>query len=48
MIVVVVLIFVFADIDPQVVLFTGFFLYTLSGTLIAVLRRLRKRSHRAE
>ena len=47
-ILVVVLIFVFAAIDPPVVLFTGFFLYTLSGPLIAVLRRLRKRSHRAE
>ena len=47
-ILVVVLIFVFAAIDPPVVLFTGFFLYTLSGPLIAVVRRLRKRSQRVE
>jgi CDP-diacylglycerol--serine O-phosphatidyltransferase len=47
-ILVVVLIFVFAAIDPPVALFTCFFLYTLSGPVIAVLRRLRKRSQRAE
>ena len=47
-ILIVVLIFVFAAIDPPVVLFTGFFLYALSGPVIAVIRRVRKRSHRAE
>ncbi len=47
-ILVVVLVSVFAAIDPPVVLFTGFFLYALSGPVIAVLRRFRKRSHRAE
>jgi CDP-diacylglycerol--serine O-phosphatidyltransferase len=47
-ILVVVLIFVFAATDPPVVLFTGFFLYTLSGPVIAVVRRLRKRSQRSE
>lgn len=47
-ILVVVLVFVFAAIDPPVVLFTGFFLYALSGPVIAILRRFRKRSQRAE
>lgn len=47
-ILVVVLIFVFTAIDPPVVLFSGFFLYALSGPVIAVLRRLRKRSQRTE
>ena len=47
-ILVVVLIFVFTAIDPPVVLFTGFFLYALSGPVIAVLRRFRKRSQRIE
>jgi CDP-diacylglycerol--serine O-phosphatidyltransferase len=47
-ILIVVLIFVFAAIDPPVVLFSGFFLYALSGPVIAVVRRIRKRSHRAE
>ena len=44
----VVLVFVFLAIDPPVVLFTGFFIYTLSGPAIAVVRRLRKRSQRTE
>ena len=44
----VVLVFVFASIDPPVVLFTCFFLYALSGPLIGMLRWFRKRSHRAE
>ncbi len=44
----VVLVFVFLAIDPPVVLFTGFFIYTLSGPVIAVVRRLRKRSQRTE
>ena len=47
-ILVVVLVFVFAAIDPPVVLFTGFFIYALSGPVIAILRRFRKRSQRAE
>ena len=47
-ILIVVLIFVFAAIDPPVVLFSGFFLYALSGPVIAVVRRIRKRSHKAE
>ncbi len=47
-ILVVVLIFVFTAIDPPVVLFSGFFLYALSGPVIAVLRRFRKRSQRTE
>ena len=47
-ILVVVLIFVFAAIDPPVVVFTGFFLYTLSGPVIALVRRLRKRSQRTD
>ncbi len=47
-ILVVVLIFVFLAIDPPVVLFSGFFLYALSGPVIAIMRRFRKRSQRAE
>jgi len=47
-ILVVVLVFVFLAIDPPVVLFTGFFLYALSGPVIAVMRRIRKRSQRTE
>ena len=47
-ILVVVLVFVFLAIDPPVVLFSGFFLYALSGPLIAIMRRFRKRSQRAE
>ena len=47
-ILVVVLIFVFAAINPPIVLFTGFFLYALSGPVIAVLRRFRKRTQRKE
>ena len=47
-ILVVVLIFVFAAINPPIVLFTGFSLYALSGPVIAVLRRFRKRTQRKE
>jgi CDP-diacylglycerol--serine O-phosphatidyltransferase len=47
-ILVVVLIFVFLAIDPPVVLFSGFFLYALSGPMIAIMRRFRKRSQRTE
>jgi CDP-diacylglycerol--serine O-phosphatidyltransferase len=47
-ILVVVLIFVFAAIDPPFVLFSCFFLYMLSGPAIAVMRRIRKRSQKTE
>ena len=47
-ILVVVLVFVFLAIDPPVVLFSGFFLYALSGPVIALMRRFRKRSQRTE
>lgn len=40
---VVVLIFVFASIDPPKALFGGFMIYMLSGPLISVVRRVRKR-----
>jgi hypothetical protein len=39
---------VFLAIDPPVVLFSGFFLYALSGPMIAIMRRFRKRSQRTE
>ena len=45
---IVVLVFVFASIDPPVALFSCFFLYALSGPLISLLRRFRKRAHRIE
>jgi CDP-diacylglycerol--serine O-phosphatidyltransferase len=45
---IVVLVFVFASIDPPVALFACFFLYALSGPLISIMRRFRKRSQRAE
>ena len=48
MIPLVVLIFVLFAINPPAVLFTGFLLYTLSGPVLAVYRRLRKRSQRTE
>ncbi len=48
MIPLVVLIFVLFAINPPAVLFTGFFLYTLSGPVLALYRRLRKRSQRTE
>ncbi|MCK4833906.1 MAG: CDP-diacylglycerol--serine O-phosphatidyltransferase [Gammaproteobacteria bacterium] len=44
---VVVMIFVFTAIDPPITLFGCFMLYALSGPLISVLRRFKKRS-RAE
>ena len=40
---VMVLVFVFASIDPPVVLFGGFMTYALSGPVISLLRRYRKR-----
>ncbi len=44
---VVVMIFVFGSIDPPITLFAGFMLYALSGPVISLLRRFRKRG-RAE
>jgi len=41
---VVVLIFVFAAIDPPITLFGCFMLYALSGPALSILRRFRKRS----
>ncbi len=40
---IVVLIFVLASIDPPIVLFSVFMLYALSGPLLSILRRFRKR-----
>jgi CDP-diacylglycerol--serine O-phosphatidyltransferase len=48
MILIVVLIFVLFAMHPPVVLFTGFFLYAMSGPVISLVRRFRKRSQRAE
>jgi len=39
----VVLIFVFAAIDPPITLFGVFFIYALSGPLVSVMRRFKKR-----
>ena len=44
---VVVMIFVFASIDPPITLFGGFMIYALSGPVISVSRRLRKRGKTA-
>jgi len=43
-ILVIISIFVFASIDPPKVLFGCFFIYALSGPLISVMRRFRKRA----
>jgi CDP-diacylglycerol--serine O-phosphatidyltransferase len=40
----VVMVFVFTSIDPPITLFGGFMLYALSGPVISVWRRFRKRS----
>jgi len=40
---VVVLVFVLASIDPPILLFVTFMLYALSGPLLSILRRFRKR-----
>ena len=40
---VVVMIFVFAAIDPPIALFSCFMIYALSGPIISILRRFRKR-----
>ncbi|MCW8830871.1 MAG: CDP-diacylglycerol--serine O-phosphatidyltransferase [Gammaproteobacteria bacterium] len=42
----IVLIFVLASIDPPKVLFGCFLIYALSGPVVSVLRRIRKRSQR--
>ena len=44
----VVLIFVFASIDPPKVLFSGFLIYALSGPVVSLIRKIRKRGKRAE
>ena len=44
---VVVMVFVFASVDPPVTLFGGFMLYALSGPILSILRRFRRRG-RAE
>ncbi|MES0326637.1 MAG: CDP-diacylglycerol--serine O-phosphatidyltransferase [Gammaproteobacteria bacterium] len=43
---VVVLIFVLASIDPPKILFGCFLIYALSGPIVSVLRRIKKRSQR--
>jgi CDP-diacylglycerol--serine O-phosphatidyltransferase len=47
-ILIVVLAFVLASINPPVIIFGAFLLYTLSGPVIALVRRVRKRSNRTE
>ena len=44
----VVVVFVFALLDPAKVLFGGFLLYAISGPAVSLLRKLRKRSQRSE
>jgi len=41
---VVVMVFVFAAIDPPIVLFSGFMIYALSGPVVSIIRRFRKRA----
>ena len=43
---VIVLIFVLASIDPPKILFGSFLIYALSGPVVSVLRRIKKRSKR--
>ena len=40
---VVVMIFVFTSIDPPINLFGGFMIYALSGPVISIYRRIKKR-----
>jgi len=40
---VVVMIFVFASIDPPIMLFGGFMIYALSGPVLSIYRRFKKR-----
>lgn len=42
---IVVMIFVFASIDPPIMLFGGFMIYALSGPVISLQRRFRKRGN---
>jgi len=44
----VVLIFVFASIDPPKVLFSCFLIYALSGPVVSLIRKVRKRGQRSE
>jgi CDP-diacylglycerol--serine O-phosphatidyltransferase len=44
---VIVLIFVFASIDPPMVMFGFFLLYALSGPVVSIIRRFRKRTRTA-
>jgi CDP-diacylglycerol--serine O-phosphatidyltransferase len=48
MILIAVLLLVLFALDPPLVLFAGFFLYSMSGPVISVIRRVRKRSQRAD
>ena len=48
MILIAVLIFVLFALNPPLVLFAGFFLYAMSGPVISVIRRFRKRSQRSD
>lgn len=45
---IIVLVFVFASIDPPKVLFGCFFIYAMSGPVISLMRRIRKRNQKAE
>lgn len=45
---VVVMIFVFASIDPPINLFGGFMIYALSGPTVSIIRRIRKRRDTTE
>lgn len=42
----IVLVFVFASIDPPKILFGSFLIYALSGPVVSVVRRIRKRGQR--
>jgi len=44
----IVLIFVLASIDPPKILFGCFFLYALSGPVVSILRRIKKRSNQLQ
>lgn len=45
---IVVLVFVFASIDPPIILFGCFMLYALSGPVISLMRRFRKRKEQSD
>ncbi len=40
---VVVMVFVFAAVDPPIMLFSGFMIYALSGPVVSIMRRFKKR-----